>query len=271
MSNLGIYIPSRGRSKVINKGIVTQLPDTFPIYLVVPSEELEEYGEVAPDYIKVISCKVEGIAATRQWIMENAEESFIMYMSDDVEISHRNHEGKLRPSSVEDVSSMLNQFVELLHVHGYTHVGVSQRAFNHSTTEPYIEIGRMNDVYAYRRKDVLASGARFDNLEVMEDFDVTLTLLEMGFPNIVFYNYAWSQRKSGESGGCSSYRTWKMQRKAAFKLAERHPGCVRIVTKKSKEAWENVGAHRVDVNINWKKAYRPKRRTKKSGVAEFFK
>ena len=269
-SNLGIYIPSRGRSKVINKGVIAQLLGNLPIYLVVPDREVEEYKSVAPEHVGVLHCEAEGIATTRQWILENADEPYILYMSDDVQISHRNEESKLKTSSVDDVQHMLSEIKRLLNS-GYAHVGVSQRAFNHATLKSYMEITRMNDVYAYRKNDVLKSGARFDDLKVMEDFDVTLTLLELGFPNIVLYNYAWSQRKSGESGGCSSYRTWKMQREAAFKLAERHPGCVKIVTKKSKTTWENVGAHRVDVNINWKKAYRPKCRTEKSGVAEFFK
>lgn len=267
---LGIYIPSRGRNHIIDKGSIAQLPKNVKIYTVVPSTEKQGYEETVPDNITVLPTEATGIANVRQWILENAKEPYVLYVSDDVQFSHRNEEGKLKTSEKKHVKRMLKELCDLLD-DGYVHVGVSQRAFNHVTTEEYMDVIRMNDVYAYRKDEVLESGARFDALPVMEDFDITLTLLELGFPNRVLYNYAWSQRKSGEQGGCSLYRTWKMQRDTAFALAKRHPGCVRIVVKKSKEKWESVGTNRVDVNINWKKAYRPKRKINSNeGIRRFF-
>ena len=274
MSNLGIYIPSLGRSNMVHKGPLTQVPEELleEVNFVVSHEECEEYKTTLPDGCQVHAIDMSsGIGAVRQWIIENAVHPYVLFIDDDTNISYREEEtGKLKKCGKEQFKDMFN-FVQEFFESGYAHVGLSERATNYTVTGQYAEIGKMYNTCVYNRSVLLEQEVRFDTLSLMEDYDVTLSLLEKGFPNAIIYKYAFEQRKSGEVGGCSTYRTWEMQRKAAFKLAERHPGCVKVITKNMKEAWENVGAHRVDVNINWKKAYRPKRRTEKSGVAEFFK
>ena len=94
----------------------------------------------------------------------------------------------------------------------------------------------------------------------MEDFDVTLSLLELGYPNRITYKYAWGQGRSGDDGGCSLYRTSEMQKNAAIRLAEFHPRTVKVVNKRSKTKWGGLDSEvRVDVIVNWKKAFKPKR------------
>lgn len=274
MEDFGIYIPSRGRSHLIQKGALAQLPKQFlkKTYVVVSLDEQEQYESVVPRCVTVLGIDVKGIAFVRQWILENAREPYILFVSDDIRFSYRIEEDgklKLRPSGDLQMVSLFQELYGYL-MREYVHVGVSQRAFNHTSAKDYVEIARMNDVYAYNRKLVLAAGARFDVLPVMEDFDITLSLLELGYPNIVTHRFAWNQRKSGEEGGCSTYRDWRMQRDAAFALATRHPGCVNIVSKKSKVGWANIGESRVDVNIQWKKAYRPQVSRIKAGVTNFF-
>jgi hypothetical protein len=153
---------------------------------------------------------------------------------------------------------------------GYVHVGLSERATNYTVTKPYSEIGKMYNVCAYNAEKLLEENIRFDRMLVMEDYDVTLSLLKRGHPNIILFNYAFEQRKAGDVGGCSTYRTWELQRSAAFQLSAQHPGCVKVTVKKSKEKWEGVGTNRVDVNVNWKKAYRPKG-NKDQSIKKFFK
>ena len=263
MEGLLIAIPSHQRWKMFEKGTISYIPKNLygQTCIVVGEDEADEYHEVVPEGVTVFCPNTKGIAQTRQWIMEKTIElgyKYVLYLSDDLSFSYRNEEEKLKPAKKSHFVKMIDQLYDWLK-QGYVHVGVSQRAFNHTTTGPYTEITRMNDVYAYEAAKVLEHGACFDNLPVMEDFDVTLTLLKKGEPNIVTHEYAWSQRKSGEEGGCSEYRTWKMQRDAAFALSNRHPGLVKVLTKKSKSQWEGVGSTRVDVNIYWKKAYKPKR------------
>jgi hypothetical protein len=87
----------------------------------------------------------------------------------------------------------------------------------------------------------------------MEDFDVTLQLLRLGYANIVLAQWVHNQRGSGASGGCSTYRTMDMQAKAAKGLAKLHAPFVNVVYKQTSHAWG--GQARQDVVIAWKKAY----------------
>jgi hypothetical protein len=225
------------------------------LFLVVRKEDRLVYRKWKKD-CQVISCPaaVQGVAATRQWVLENFQPKVCM-LDDDMTFSARTGDGvalkKATPSDIEKMFDLLESWLD----EGFLHVGVSQRAGNNRIKSPFVETTRMNNVYAFRSKEILEVGGRFDRLKVMEDFDLTLQLLRKGYKNRVTYDYAWGQGQSGAEGGCSLYRTWDMQRKAAQALQVLHPGLVKIKIKKSKKAWEGIGDERVDVNIAWKQAY----------------
>lgn len=253
---LGIYIPSRSRPE--EQITLKNIPSKFGPILVVPTTEAKEYRQKNPNTF-VLSCPANGIAATRQWIMENASHKYVLFMDDDMSF-HCRKEGKLTSCLSMNFTEMVMLLYSWLDKEHFVHVGVSQRAGNNRIVESSIDITRMNNVYAYNREEFLRLGVRFDRLAVMEDFDVTLTLLELGFPNRVTYDYAWSQGKSGAPGGCSIYRTLKVQQDAVKTLARLHGNVVKIVNKTAATHWENIGYSRCDVVISWKDAYHPTKR-----------
>jgi len=195
--------------------------------------------------------------------MDNTDTLAAIFLSDDLSFNVRRDPGTVSLSvcTAEDVSAMLQLLTSWVLDDGFGHAGVSRRRGNNTVTEEYEDITRMNDVYAYNVDDYRESGARFDRLQVRNDFDVTLTMLRQGYINRVSYTYAWGQGQSGADGGCSTYRTFDIQKAAAHQLARIHAGLVRVCVKQSK--WGDVGDHRVDVNIAWKKAYRPRQRAAK--------
>jgi hypothetical protein len=137
-------------------------------------------------------------------------------------------------------------------------VGIGPREGNNHVIGEYTEITRMMRALAYNTEIIKAHNLRFDHLKIMEDFDMTLSLLELGYPNRVSYKYANGQRTSGDAGGCSIYRNRAAQREGAIQLYKRHPKYVKIVGKKTKTSWSDMGNVRTDVRINWKDAYKPK-------------
>lgn len=277
MRTYGIYIPSKGRAD--NQITIHNLPNSViaKTTIVVPKGEGTEYGKhLLGEWTSkcgIIEVTAKGIAATRQWIMENAQEDYIIFLDDDMSFHVRTMGVKLEPATHEDIIEMIRLLTSWLDG-GFLHVGISQRAGNNRVTEAYTEITRMNNAYAYNRKAFLTSGARFDNTVVMEDFDATLTLLKAGYPNRVTYQYTWSQVKSGMAGGCSTYRTFEVQKEAALALAKKFPGLVRVVQKEAGQEWEGVGKTRYDVVISWKEAYAQgqaaRNKTTKSGINKFF-
>jgi hypothetical protein len=78
----------------------------------------------------------------------------------------------------------------------------------------------------------------------------------MGIPNKILLDYVWNQPGSNTEGGCSSYRTAKLQAKYAHRLADLHPDSVKVVEKKVRGAtsWEGMKT-RTDVRIDWHKTW----------------
>jgi hypothetical protein len=135
----------------------------------------------------------------------------------------------------------------------FAHVGIGSREGGNRLMGHRYFNTRLQRVLAYRTDVLQREGIRFDRLPVMEDFDVNLSLLRAGYRNVMLNWIVNDQGGSNAPGGCSQWRTLDMQAAAARKLAELHYGFVRTVEKTTKTAWG--GQTRLDVRIQWKKAY----------------
>jgi hypothetical protein len=247
-----LYIPTYKRtSKQITWG---NLPESVKdwSYLVCPKEEEEEHKKLGRQVLATPD-EIKGIAATRQWILENSDDDQVMMADDDQSFRCRTEGGyKLRTMEEEDYDSMFSSVVE--HLSEYNAVGISAQAGNNrSFPKEVISPGRMYNMYAFNKEVLLSNNVRFDEMVVMEDFHVTLSLLEMGMPNAILQNWCWSSPGSNASGGCSTYRTSEVQREGAMKLASLHSPFVKVVEKES-ESWGNGLSVRTDVRVSWKKA-----------------
>jgi len=258
-----IFIPSHARANI--QSTIKFIPPKWlkRTQLVIHPSEYDEYSKHHLSTLLLVTNEdTYGIARTRQWIIDNAKSKYVLMFDDDMEFSKRNEEGKLRKSDLNDVDDMIKLLSIWLREDKFAHVGISPRAGNNYVKGDYTEIARMNNAYGFNISVLKKHNICFDHLKVMEDFDVTLSLLEAGYPNRVTYKYAWGQKKSGDVGGCSTYRTSGVQRQAAIQLCQRHPKSVKVVGKKTKTAWGGgIGNTRTDVCINWKIAYNPKRGT----------
>jgi len=155
-----------------------------------------------------------------------------------------------------DELSLLIERIETYLDEGYAHGGVSARQGNNRIYTATRDVTRINNVHFFDRDVVLGEGLKFGEMMVMEDFYVSLSLIERGYPNRCIYEWCWCQRGSGTKGGCSTYRTAEVQAAAARKLAELFPDYVRLTIKKSntEENWLGV-KERLDVTIQWRKAF----------------
>jgi len=248
-----LYIPTYKR---VDKQRTWQvLPDSLKeiTYLVCPESESAVHVEAgrqvfaAPDSIK-------GIAATRQWILENSDDDQILMLDDDQSFRCREDSSyKLRPMGDSDYEAMLNAAEVALE--SYNAVGISAQAGNNRTfPKSIVSPGRMYNMYALNRNFFLDNDIRFDAMRVMEDFHVTLSMLKMGYANAILQDWCWSSPGSNADGGCSNYRTAEVQREGALRLAELHSPFVTVVEKESK-SWGNGLETRTDVRVAWKKAY----------------
>jgi len=137
---------------------------------------------------------------------------------------------------------------------GFAQISMLAREGANRVTKRYMDNSRPLRVYAYDARKIAKHGVRFDQCGTMDDFDVTLQLLEAGEQNRVIAYAIHNQPGSNTAGGAAEYRTMDTHADSAHKLKERHPQFVTVVTKKTTtpNAWG--GMERTDVRIAWKQA-----------------
>lgn len=256
--NIHIYMPTYKRAGRIKT--LDFIPDRWlkRFSLVVNAEEESIYRRQYSG-IDIVSAKVFGIPAKRQWIVDNTVAEYVIMIDDDLTIDYRDSAGKLHAASPEHTGKMFDLLCEWLKG-GFAHVGVSWRNGNNRVLHPYSEIGRSTNIMGFNTSVIRDEALRFDVIETtMEDFHMVISLLERGYPNRISFDYAWGESKSSGEGGLFVIRTGELQKRAALRLLELHPNVVRFVGRKNKAAWKGIETvNRSDVVIEWKKAYRPR-------------
>jgi len=260
MEDTTIYIPSRGRAADVRTfyAMPVELSEAGKVRVVVPIDEVSEYRQHHPNSLfKVLGISKKGIGKTRQWILDHCPTKYALMFDDDLYFYRRERPRaiKLVKATAPDMRHMLYMMVRPLSM-GIVQTGLSSRVDSSHYLSPYRWCTRINNVHGFNIKEFAKTGLRFDEYRVMEDFHVTLSLLERGIPNACVYDYCWNQTGSNMKGGCSIYRNEETQAKAAHMLRDAHPKYVTVVRKKviGATSWEGM-KERTDVRINWRKAF----------------
>lgn len=257
-----IFIPTLNRGperQFTIRELGSKLVRKYNVTVVCPKRELNDFGAVGGDY-DVWDSPAKGIAATRQWILDNSPDPHVLMLDDDLsswswreEINTRGGDSYVQYRKATDAQRAqgLAEVAKLLKRHGHGSIGHRLFANNRAGLDFNT---RQLRALAYDRDLLKREGIKF-RVPVMEDFDVQLQLLKRGYE---CFQYNWlvqEQRGSNEDGGCSTYRTDEVQRKAAEQLAKLHPECVSVVTKEQKGNGTMWGT-RTDVKVSWRKAIR---------------
>jgi hypothetical protein len=247
-----IYIPTLGRP--FQETLFELPPSIRQNVTLVLAPGVHRTAEAAKSWgIKYVQCPSYGIGPTRQWIIENATDKKIVMLDDDLVFAARRSDEltKFREALPAELLTLFSSIDACLD--SWAHVGVSTREGGNRDTSDFAFNTRLLRILAYRTDVLHRESIRFDRLELMEDFEVTLQLLRRGYANCKINWIVHNQRSSNAPGGCSTYRTLEKQSAAARGLEELHPEFVSVVTKKTKTAWN--GQERQDVRISWKKAF----------------
>jgi len=260
-----LFIPSLGRANQMHRGTISKLPKSWMkrTSLVCQYQERKEYARVAEQFgcnILILPRHIDRIEPTRRHIgsvcVDEGIDKFVM-MDDDIEFYVREKQytededwWKLTPPSEDRLEKMLEEIEDDLDC--FAHVGLSGREGNNRVREPAVENTRYMRFLAYRTEDYMSCLG--DRVHVMEDFDIALQLLCKGDPCLVHYRFAQGQGKTQATGGCSVWRTHEVHNAGAERLAELHPGFVKVRQKQNKTDREGFGT-RKEVTVYWKKAF----------------
>lgn len=254
--DVSIVIPSRERHNSLRTW--GALPPMWKdrATVLVHHYEKEAY-QLANPHAHVSSCHAKGIGSVRQFIIDNAKTEWVMMLDDDLYFYRRARPGGIRLVGADN-AGMHEMFRILLEAmdNGYIHGGVTARPTTSFWACRYRVCQRVNNFH-YFHGPTFKRHASFTRLEVMEDFDASLSLLRAGYPNFVLFDYCWNQPGSNTAGGCSSYRSNSVQHKAAHDLAKLHSGIVRVRTKRvrGQTSWEGM-KERTDVVVQWRESFK---------------
>jgi len=257
-----IFIPTLNRGPEMQftiRELGPKLVKKYGVTVVCPVKEVKSFeGHPALLGARVRGCSAKGIAATRQSILECSDDPHILMLDDDLSSwSWRDEaEGldgepsvRYRKATEAQRAAGLAEVVKLLRRYGHGSIGHRLFANNRAALDFNT---RQLRALAYDRDLLKREGIKF-RVPVMEDFDVQLQLLKRGHECFQLNRLVQEQRGSNEEGGCSTYRTDDVQRKAAEQLAKLHPDCVTVVTKQQKGNGTMWGT-RTDVKVNWRRA-----------------
>ena len=248
-----IYIPTRGRT--FNQETLKHFPKEMKkeVVLVVDEDEKDLYTQHDTPKM-VVPSSIKGISPKRKYIVDNTDDPRIVMLDDDLRFYIRKSptDWHLRYLDTEEYGALFGLLDEWMD-QGYAHCGISAREGNNRVEALRVRNTRYMRVLAYDL-DRFPKDIEWARTEIMEDFDIALQLLRRGKACSVSYYYAQGQKTSNASGGCSEWRTMKVQSAGAEKLATLHPTCVKVVEKVTKTAWD--GELRKDVRVEWKKAFK---------------
>ena len=227
-----VAIPSKGRV-----GMVKTL-NVLPSGVVyVPMTEQKEYCTVYPDAVIVgVPEEVRGITNTRNWILDNTDERYVVFIDDDVTSVGYWIIGveKKRKHMVQNSEAMLLQeWLKLFHLTedlGY-HLWGAETTGDYRALHPHKPFVWHTYVTA-SCMGLVNDDVRFDsNYPVKEDYELSLRCIKND-GGIVGARYLfWKNDHWVIPGGCADYRTQEMEDEVINNLMATYPGLIRKVTR----------------------------------------
>lgn len=248
-----IIIPTKGRRN--NQLTLRNLPRELQLRstLVTAQRDVPFLKEDFPHVEVVAQPDPEmNIAEKRKWIIETAGSDKLVMLDDDLRFAVRRTDdpGLFRKAEAVD---FIEAFKELEDILGpaFPHAGFSVRGAGIGEAAKkggWQTTGKRMMYSLGYHVPTLLENAAFGRLATHEDMDVTLQLLRKGFPNAVNFSFVTDQA-FGNPGGCTSERTIEGNNSDVLKLAELHPGYVRVTEKTYK-----ASANRLECVVQWQKA-----------------
>lgn len=202
----------------------------------VPENEVKLYRNVK--HVVGVPTSVRGITATRNWILEQANDAWVVFVDDDVQTAGwtRLYENHGKQIKITDEQTWVDIFVRAFDVTeqmGWKIWGLKTEAALRSVY-PYKPILLRTYVTASCMGIVNDGSYRFDDsYPVKEDYEICLRhITEYG--GILGIRYChWQNEHWTTDGGCKDYRTIGIERAAIKRLAAQYPGMIQKAKRKA--------------------------------------
>lgn len=254
-----IVIPTRGRvgRQTTLRWLGPRLRSQTTI--VCPLSETDRHRREWPE-VEVVAQPGDDwwIGTKRAWILERESHlgsDRLLMLDDDLGFFYRavpDDPASLRTiSRAPDPAGVLEHYLqewwELLSP-DVPHAGLGPKMNNNTRPGGWHGPGRTMYALGYHLPTLFAAGVSLDRVQHREDMDVALQLLSAGYDNRVCHTLVVSPATYGQPGGCSEQRTVASSDADAYRLAELHPGLVRVGQRSYR------GTPRLEVSCSWRRA-----------------
>jgi hypothetical protein len=245
-----IYIPTYMREG--RQFTIQSIPERWKTktFLVCPHWEEHPYWPDA-QRVDVGRSAIGSIAATRQWIVEFANDRHILMVDDDIRFYRINSDKRTSRTKLDDAGEVFDLMEKWLE-EGDVFVGTSHPFMSHEKPPEYF-YGKTAACYGMDREFLIGNNIRYDSLGYFEDFHVPLSILEAGRRLRYTGDYVTDEKKANAPGGCSVNRTAEKNRQGMIDLQKLHPKYVSLTEDPTAtNQGLNVG---LKMRIAFKKAY----------------
>ena len=227
-----IAIPSKGRA-----GLVKSCKILVNAVLYVTKGEYHQYINLYKNVIAIPN-NIIGITATRNWILKNTQERWVVFIDDDVKNAGwiKLLERKTKHIGEKKESFWINEFKKAFQICeqlNYKIWGVKTESASRSVY-PYSPI-RLRRYVTASCMGIINDGEYYfdESFPVKEDYEICLRHIKnKGGIFGIDYLY-WENEHWGKDGGCKDYRTQKMEKDCIKKLIKMYPGMIRSVKRKA--------------------------------------
>lgn len=229
-----IAIPSKNRAGDTTTNKILPNIGTF----FVPLSQVHQYN-----YIKNvigIPNEIQGITNTRNWILKNTKEKWVVFLDDDAKNVGYTQMGKTQSKmiKIKDERFWEEEFLkafDLTEQLGYKMWGFKTEAAPRSV-HPYKPI--LTKTYLTASCMGMVNDGEFyfdENFKVKEDYEICLRHI-VKYGGILGIRYLhWENEHWVTEGGCKDYRTIEMERKAIKDLNKLYPNMIRSAKRKANQ------------------------------------
>lgn len=223
-----IAIPSKGRPTGVKSQKV--LPSAT---VYVPENEAASYARAGVRNLVPVPNHIRGITATRNWILDNTDDQWVVMLDDDVKA-----QGwvKLEPFKTRQLklteAEWHREFVRLFDLTEqmkYRIWGVATQNAPRAVY-PWKPILWRSYVTASCMGIINDGRTRFDErFKVKEDYELNLRCIQQDGGVIAARYIHWTNSHWTDAGGCAAYRTQLMELRCIKLLMQMYPGMIRRV------------------------------------------
>jgi hypothetical protein len=225
-----IAIPSKGRPNGVKSKRVLPSATVF-----VPESEVRDYERAGVTNVSGVPASIRGITRTRNWILDNVADRWIVFVDDDVKLQGyvhldqfaSKHRRLTEPEWIDEIVKLFDLTESLK----FRIFGVATQSAPRSVY-PWKPILVRSYVTASFMGIVNEGRTRFDErFTVKEDYELNLRCIKEDGGVVAARYLYWENSHWKDGGGCAEYRTQLIELRCIKLLAELYPGMIRRITR----------------------------------------